>query len=63
LKYFLKFTSRLALTKKFYEGYKYPATKESACDPETVKPFRNKGIKIASSKMTLGALDTEVQKK
>jgi len=62
LKYFLKFTSRLPLTKKFCEGYKYHPTNESAYDPEAVNPFKSKGIKIVSSKMTLGALDTEVQK-
>jgi hypothetical protein len=62
LKYFLKFTSRLPLTKKFHEGYKYPLTNESAYDQEAVKPLKSKGIKIVSSKMTLGSLDTEVQK-
>jgi hypothetical protein len=62
LKCSLKFTSRPPLTKKFHEGYKYPPTNVSAYDPEAVKPFKSKGIKIASSKMTLGALDTEVQK-
>jgi hypothetical protein len=62
LKYLLKFTSPLPLTKKFYEGYKYPPTNWSVYYPEAVKPFKSKGIKIVSCKMTLGALDTEVQK-
>jgi hypothetical protein len=33
----------------------------SVYDPEAVKPFKSKGIKIVSSKMNLGALYTEVQ--
>lgn len=39
-----------------------PPTNESAYDPEAVKPFKSKGIKIVSSQVTLGAFDTEVQK-
>jgi hypothetical protein len=62
LKCFLKFTSLLPLTKRFYEAYKYLPTNESAYDPKAVKPFKSKGIKIVSSKMTLGVLDIEVQK-
>jgi len=61
LKYFLKFTSLLPLAKKFYEGYKYPPTNESAYYPEAVKPFKSKGIKIVSSHVTLGAFDSQVQ--